>query len=193
MPDDPRHEMAFCKALGNLPVVPVDPELTDNQRYQLVEALARGIYGTDEIAKRFSFGRREVLLEWLDRHPTIVRQVEERRAAWLSEANIEVRNRVHANVALGEAIIVIGADACNPNLPPASRAEAAKLLTKIAGLDGPGQGARTDQKGGGAGASFTLNIQFGGGARQTIQATTIEGIAEPASVPFEMPKIGDAE
>lgn len=164
-------------ALAGLPTV-VDHDWKDFPVDALVDALARKIWTTREIAARFSLTMPQ--LHEIVSRPPVLKAIKLKRMLWESDANAQERLMHFAQIGLIEALPSTFAIAHNAEAPMATRLDVIKTMTRLAGFDGRASGK--DAQMGPTAAQFAVNIIFkGAGLMEKISATVVDAEVEDAA------------
>ena len=146
------------------------PELDELLVQKLVEDVAQKIHEPATVAKRYGFSSAQHMVNWLKTHPEVCRRIKARRAVWESDSGLEERLRTYAGHAALEALPSTGHMAIDKQVPAATRLDALKALSRMAGVDGIPAGAKGAP--GGTGGNFVINFSFAGG-KASFSGTTV--------------------
>lgn len=131
----------------------------------LVDDVARQIYPTAEIAKRY--GLTALQLVEVCRQPEIKKMIKTRRAIWDSDANALERLRAHAQVGLIEILPGFFADMSSPSTPAAIKMDLFKTVAGIAGAN-----AKSGGDNAAAATTFAVNIHLDGRTESVTASVT---------------------
>ena len=170
MSEDPL-EALLNAALDAEPVF-AEPVLDEALLHGFMHDVANGIHPAEKIARQYGFASGQHMLKFITDNKVVRRKIKALRALVESDANLEGSNRALAGHALREGMHNVAAPLFDPKATPAVRLDTAKLLARIAGVDGLPAAAK-DGSGGASGNKFVVNFLFSGGKTETISATTV--------------------
>lgn len=153
-----------------------------------VTDMAQGIQHIETICARYGFINRAVLYHFIDNNPAVARLIQQHKAAYDSDDNVERRIRLKAGLSV-EATIhhmfnIIRADAT----PVSQKIDCFHKLLRAAGTDGAPPAARAGDMAGGGGPSFTLNFIWSDGSRENV--LTARPIPPPVVIEHEGRGVG---
>ncbi len=136
------------------------PETSPQALAAFCNDMAQKIHPGETLASRYGFADRAHLKAWLMSHPVVWRKIEELKAVWESDDNVEARARKLAGLALIEAIPSHAQIMLNPDISPGVRIDAFKETARVAGVAGAPQVGRDGVPGGDAANRFSVQIVF---------------------------------
>jgi hypothetical protein len=113
---------------------PVGWQLDDLTMMRLADELARDMYPTDDVLRRFALDPL-VFNQIVRVNPTFIKHYSEYHAKWHSTANSGERVKLKSKALVEEWLVELNRQFHDMSLPLSAKVEAMKLLSKIAGLD----------------------------------------------------------
>ena len=148
---------------------PTYPDLVvrDDMLMSFVTDMAQGIQEIETICARYGFINRAVLHHFTRNNPAVDRLIQQHKAAYDSDDNVERRVRLKAGLFVEEAMGHIAHLIVQTETPIGQKIECFHKLLRAAGTDGPPPAPlRADQ--GGGGPSFTLNFIWSDGTKENV-------------------------
>jgi hypothetical protein len=142
----------------------------DHLLSKMITELGRQIFTPTEIARRYGITVEQLF--YILKRPMVIARVKREKALWTADEFGPDALRHKARVCLDETLPFIAAASTDKTLSPIQRLENARLMTRIAGLDGipAGQG----QGGGATTAPVSITFTLGDGRVEKF-TTVVDG------------------
>lgn len=146
-------------------------ELDDELIRGLIYDVAHRIHTYDTIARRYGFIDVADMKAFLNTHPQIVKEAQRLRAIVDGDQSAELRTRLKAAFATEDLIVPMAAICADGKIPPGTRIDAFKQLSRVAGIDGM---PATAKDGAAAGTQFSLTINMPDGRTEKIITSVVD-------------------
>lgn len=169
--------------LSELRTLSDNPDIDDALIQKLTYDLAVGLHSAQAIARRYGMTGVDSLKQYLMAHPYVVKDAQNLRAAFMSDASTEERVRMKFLKATERLIVPLANIAHSPRTPLNARIDAFKQIQRGAGLDGMGSASRGTNSQRDGGHPFNLIINFSGTQPFKLEA---EDIHSSATAPLQI-------